>query len=509
MPNRHIYFVAVILTLSGLAIFAYKTLVAGFPIMPGARTSAWDIEARITFEGTGSPVKVKTFVPRSRHDLQIQDLRFVAPGYGVSRSELPENQQIVLATRQAHGPQALYVKFLAHRFITRDKPPLESEPRPDRPKLDDASRAAADELIRRAREKSADTRTFVTALLKILGAESREDGVLQILGRRRTPAARSDAGVALLALAGIGARRVNGIDLTGPRKDARLLRWIEVFDNGRWVGFSVPSGEANIPSSYLPWWYGTQRFVTVAGGGQPTHKLSLVRLQNRTLDAVLAEGRLSRSQLVTLSLFGLPLATQEVYRVLMVVPLGIFILVIIRNVIGLRSLGTFMPVLIALAFRETELLWGIILFSSVVGAGLLFRAYLEYLKLLLVPRLASVLIFVVIFMAGLSVVTGQLGLQGGLSIALFPMVIMTMTIERISVIWDELGPAAALKQAAGSLAVAALCYLLMSQPVVEHVFFTFPELLIVLLAGTMLLGRYSGYRLLELPRFKVLAGDDK
>jgi hypothetical protein len=35
--------------------------------------------------------------------------------------------------------------------------------------------------------------------------------------------------------------------------------------------------------------------------------------------------------------------------------------------------------------------------------------------------------------------------------------------------------------------------------------FVFPELLLVLLAATLLLGRYYGYRLLELPRFKVLA----
>ena len=35
--------------------------------------------------------------------------------------------------------------------------------------------------------------------------------------------------------------------------------------------------------------------------------------------------------------------------------------------------------------------------------------------------------------------------------------------------------------------------------------FTFPELLLIVLAVTILLGRYTGYRLVELPRFKVLA----
>jgi hypothetical protein len=44
----------------------------------------------------------------------------------------------------------------------------------------------------------------------------------------------------------------------------------------------------------------------------------------------------------------------------------------------------------------------------------------------------------------------------------------------------------------------------MTIPYVEHILFVFPELLLVLLAGTLLLGRYSGFRLLELQRFRAL-----
>ena len=51
---------------------------------------------------------------------------------------------------------------------------------------------------------------------------------------------------------------------------------------------------------------------------------------------------------------------------------------------------------------------------------------------------------------------------------------------------------------------AALAYLVMHNREVQHLFFVFPELLLVLLAATLLLGRYSGYRLVELWRFKVM-----
>ena len=157
------------------------------------------------------------------------------------------------------------------------------------------------------------------------------------------------------------------------------------------------------------------------------------------------------------------------------------------------------------AFRETQLLWGLVLFSLVVALGLAVRFYLEQLKLLLVPQLASLLNIVVLVMAALSVLSHKLGLERGLSVALFPMVILTMTIERMCIVWEERGVSESIQQDLGSLAVASLTYLVMTIPAVEHVLFVFPELLLLFLAGTLLMGRYSRFRLLELGRFKALA----
>jgi len=190
--------------------------------------------------------------------------------------------------------------------------------------------------------------------------------------------------------------------------------------------------------------------------------------------------------------------------VALLVPVGVFFLVVLRNVVGIRTFGTFMPVLIALSFRETQLLWGVFLFTTLVGIGLLIRFYFEHLKLLVVPRLAAILIVVIGLMALLSVLINKLGLEQGLSVALFPMVILTMTIERMSIVWDELGAFETIKQGVGSISAAAVAYLIMGIQPVEHLVFVFPELLLILLAATILLGRYSGFRLMELRRFKDL-----
>jgi hypothetical protein len=84
------------------------------------------------------------------------------------------------------------------------------------------------------------------------------------------------------------------------------------------------------------------------------------------------------------------------------------------------------------------------------------------------------------------------------------MIILAWTIERMSILWEEEGPREVLIQGGGSLLVSVLAYLLMSQATVAHLAFNFPELHLCLLATIMLIGRYTGYRLLELHRFAAL-----
>jgi hypothetical protein len=183
-------------------------------------------------------------------------------------------------------------------------------------------------------------------------------------------------------------------------------------------------------------------------------------------------------------------------------PLGAVLVVFLRTIIGLKTFGTFMPILIAMAFRETQLFWGVIMFSLIVSIGLMIRFYLERLFLLLVPRLASVLVIVVILMLLISLITNQLGVERLLSISLFPMVILAMTIERMSITWEENGAHEAIMQGIGSLFVACIGYVVMTNENLMYLIFVFPELLLVVLGLCLWMGGYTGYRLTELTRFK-------
>ena len=83
------------------------------------------------------------------------------------------------------------------------------------------------------------------------------------------------------------------------------------------------------------------------------------------------------------------------------------------------------------------------------------------------------------------------------------MIILAWTIERMSIAWEEEGPKEVLIQGGGSLLVAILAFLLMDLDTISHLAFNFPELHFCVLALILLLGRYTGYRLLELHRFAV------
>jgi len=75
----------------------------------------------------------------------------------------------------------------------------------------------------------------------------------------------------------------------------------------------------------------------------------------------------------------------------------------------------------------------------------------------------------------------------------------------MSIVWEETGPREAVYAGLGSLVTAVAAYIVMNIKFLDHLFFVFPELLLVLLGLTLLLGRYSGYRLMDLLRFRNLA----
>lgn len=503
MTRNYVTGLAATLTVIGLSMFAYKWLVLGMPLSTGQTTPTWTVEAAVKFEGGPGSIKVNLQIPGLTPGYQVLTENTVSKGFGSRINYTSDGREAEWTIRRARGDQSIYYRVVVFRDAGSDQSDT-VPPFPPAPVFNEPMQTAVEVLVNEVREVSADAASFTAELLRRMNDRSPDSNIELLLSLSSTEAGLVETVTSILAAARIPARMVSGIMLQDQQRSAPPVYWLEIHDGDRWRFFDPSTGDEGLPNDYLVWWRGEQPVLTVTGGTNASVDFAV---QKNHIDAMAAaERRASREQskIVEFSLFSLPIRTQAVYSVLLMIPIGALVMVFMRNVIGVDTFGTFMPVLIALAFRETALIAGVLLFTLLVAMGLSIRFLLERLRLLLVPRLSAVLIIVVLLMLIVSILSHKLGLDTGLSVALFPMVIISMTIERMSVLWEERGAGDALKAGAGSLVVAVIAYLAMGLDWLEHLIFTFPELLLVTLAIVILLGRYTGYRLTELKRFRAL-----
>ncbi len=501
--DLHLKLLALGLALVGLALCAYKVEVLGLPLKPNMNAEVWTVQAQINFRGKGTPAKVDFAIPDETPGFLILDEDFISGNYGLAVEEKRRQRRAQWAVRRANGQQTLYYRVSVSLEPGKEPDFSSVVPQfPAKPNYPEPYGSAIKALLGSVRNESADVASFTRELLIQLNAETPSENVKLLRDRARRPDEWVREIQEVLKGARIPSRILYGVDASQNRSEMQLSPWLQVHNGEKWFNFNPFTGDEGLPDHFLVWHSGEEPLIAVDGGVASQVNFSVTRTYREVVEVAQRRAELAGSGLMDFSLFSLPLQTQNVYKVLLTVPLGALLVVLLRNVVGIKTFGTFMPILIALAFRETQLLMGILLFSVIVAFGLMIRFYLERLMLLLVPRLAAVLIIVVMLMMFVSMISVKLGAEQAMSIALFPMVILAMTIERMSLVWEELGPSEALMQGGGSLLVAAIGYLIMSSELLVHLVFVFPELMLVLLAITLLLGRYTGYRLSELWRFR-------
>lgn len=503
--KRHVYGLIITLFLLGSGLFLYRHLALDVPLTETETVNSWMVEANLRFNAEHNiPVKASFIIPYMPPYFAILDEYFVSHNYGVTTSLNGYNRQTVWSLRRGSGAQSLYYRAIFRETDTNEsilpKPPLvKVQP------LQENQKSAVDTISTLVRQSSADIQTFAQGTITELN--KKEGSAKLLIGTDFSDENVINAAITILNQAKIYAMPVKGIYLNLKNKtDFKLL--MAVYNGKEWFYINPRTGSEGLPKNFLVWQYGSDPLYSVIGGGKKAvFGLTVSPTPINALTIAKARGLQTDSQMLRFSLLQLPVNVQETYKVLLTVPVGAFIILLLRNFIGLKTFGTFMPVLIALAFRETHVIWGICLFTLIVSLGLIARFYLDQLRLLLVPRLASILTIVILLMIFISVISQNLGLEDGLSVALFPMVILTMTIERMCITWDERGASEAIRSGMGSLIAAVIAYWAMNYPPMQYLVFAFPELLLVLLSLILLFGQYRGYRLFELIRFKVLAGD--
>lgn len=492
-----------LLLVGGIASVLYKHFALGFPINPAELETVWTVEAKISFRGNGDPITVRLRLP----DSVRPPITTAEPLQGDYRFSIMDQDGMRLARWRADGSTEEQVLRL--RFT--DKP--DQHPAPDAPESDpqftdlpEALASEADALLAQLIDDELSHEAVVARVLTTVNVAN-NSSVLALLGSDRSRLAKVNLAVDLLRRSGVHAQPVRAIQLLDDGSRSQPLRnLLEIYDNTqeRWRLWDDREAKPLSRSKVLIFGREGEPLLDVFGGSNSTIQFASLREQRGAFQAAVDEGRLQNNVLVDFSIYSLPLADQSAFKLLLLIPVGAMVVVLLRNIVGIRTSGTFMPVLIAMAFQQTTLLTGLILFVVVVGMGLLVRSYLSRLNLLLVPRIAAVLVTVIIIYAAIGISSYKMGLDWGLKVTFFPMIILSWTIERMSILWEEEGPREVLIQGGGSLITAVLAYLLMSNRLMGDILFLYPELLLVVLAIVIMLGRYSGYRLTELRRFEPM-----
>lgn len=499
------------LALLGAGIFLYKVWVFQYPIIPQEKVDRWQIEAVVSFQGEFSEaIQLHLQLPHRTPGFMLVDESFLSRGYGqyIDRDEWG-NRLAVWTIREGTPDVRLFYRGVIVPYQNESElmrqPPTDKQA--EKRDWSEVEREAVRVLHEEARKRSVNTLSYVQGLLQVLRSEAgREALTILELDSGSQANERLSLIADLLTEAGIPCRLTHGISLSIHASNVPMDSGLEFWDEkaNSWQYLHGANLELGRPTDLFIWYRGNAPRASLEGARSLRVSYSVSPYPFDALEASRLFEKQHSWELAGFSLFHLPMQQQLLFQVLLLVPFGAMILAFFRNVVGWKTFGTFMPVLITLAFRETGVLWGSLLFIMVVASGLLVRIYFEHLKLLFVPRMAAVLSAVIIILLVISLISHRIGFSHGLAISFFPIVILTMTIERISVVWEEMGPKEAIQQWFGSYLLSVLLYPVLFSPWVQHLFLVFPELILVILALTLLLGRYTGYRLTEYFRFSPL-----
>ena len=509
--KRPALWLAVFLFLISLSLIGYRVLRLGYPLLPTPSVKAWGVTMEIFFEPASRSEKemeIRASLPESRPGQTVIEQRDLSGS--LQFHILPEGvNQIGVWSGEPEGEGVL-----SYSATVLLNPKRVRKPKPPGPESFPAVIADKSEQILARRLVQKWNSLDALGKLKAIGGTAKgiwrkpmpDDNDLKQWSAIQKKYGAERALLVLLRAADFPVRKVQGFVLA-ESVATQPDRWISVWTGKKWEHMQPETGDL-YPESVrlLPLMIGDAPLTSISGG-----KLQEVRwsINKQTLSRWRAHfERIQKSTrfLDRWSLFTIPNQFQEIFHILLLVPIGVLMISVLRNIVGFPTFGIFMPVLMALAFRSTGLGYGLGIFAGVVSIGYLLRRGIDRLRLLLVPRLSFLITFVILAFTVFALIGSKFGVREFMAVGLLPFVILSMTIERFFILIEESGASVALRTAAGSAAVAAITYKIIQIDPLQLTFFVYPELLFVIMGLLLLLGNYSGYRLSEILRFRILGG---
>lgn len=192
---------------------------------------------------------------------------------------------------------------------------------------------------------------------------------------------------------------------------------------------------------------------------------------------------------------------------LLLLPIVAFVIAFARNVVGIRGFGIFLPAALSVVFVATGPVIGIGLFLIIVAVSTIMRMILRVLKVKFqyLPRMAFILWAVVIGVLGILFLAPILQYKALSNVSIFAVLVLVLLAEDF--IRVQLGKSinTAFGLTAETLILSLISYFFLTLRPLQNYVLLNPEIsLLVTGVADIVLGKYSGLRLMELYRFRKL-----
>ena len=405
----------------GLA--AWKVLVLGYSFDTLIPRTSYAVDVAMSFTGYGDDVTVRTFLPASDDTQLVTNEAIDAPGLSFAREQAGRSVTGSWSARRFSGPGEITVSF-------------DAQVRPVRYTIDPGLRIPdsypeslagdlaatdviqlADPLIRELSGRTLDPerrveRTLASIYSYVSGMGNRPfKGTTDAVTAARLGEAscngKSRLFAALARSAGIPARLVGGVILE-PGTKRTSHQWVEAYVAGHWVAFDALNRHwASLPDTYLALYRGDEALFVHTPNIGFDYRFAITRriVTNEQLARFLTGHAFNLYRV--LNSFRRVNISLPVLQFLLMIPFGVLVVVVARNVIGVNTFGTFLPALMAVAVRETGLLAGTVGFLVILGMAALARVPLRRLGVLHTPKLAILMVVAILTMLGLTVLRGR------------------------------------------------------------------------------------------------------
>jgi hypothetical protein len=506
---------------SGLGLFLYKVFVLDYPLRGEDPAGTWRVDLVVNLSSDGQRVVADVLLPRTSgyqrllsEEVRSDPLRFTISETGSTREgrwsgklngSTSVSYHVTIDALGYHWKIPSKESRQPSEYPKSVQPLLQTSP--GIPPQDPAIAELSNELRLDGSDKVALANAiydFVSNEIPPLNTAGAMDAVAVIREGRGNVLGRARLFCALARFNGLPCQVVPGIHLASGTQN-QLHFWNEVYLGAGWVAYdSVERIYETIPPDRLALSGDLLTAVSAAGTTSLSYRYDVESELAAYVDLMRRRLAESGNAIDRASLLFLPLHIQKTLRILLLVPLGALAMSILRSMIGLRTFGMFMPMLIALAMTATGLAWGTVFLAGVVSVALMSRILINRLYLLLVARVAFILTFVVILMTVAMWVGDWLSLPTE-GVGAFPFVIMTMIVERISVSLEEEGWRNTLTRAGTTILSVYITYAVIQAKFLQVFLLVFPEALLIILGLLVAVGKYTGYRFVELFRFRELA----